>query len=333
MKLYYSQINELIKKIKSNDIKSILLYGPDKGYIGEACITMIKELNLIPTTIEYLEFTPKQLTAMANRLNFFSDKELIKIINVPVSLNAEIKSLLDNDHHNIMVFIADELSPTSTIRKYFEKSANSASIACYCDEEREIAKIIINKCQAKGKTISTEAVDFLKVNLKGDYNIINTEMDKLIIYTTDRSHINFQDVSCVISTTINANYDDLCIYFSQKNLEFFLKETEKLRQQSINEVSIIRSLLKYYINMYIVLTKEEEGQDVDLAIKSLSPAIFFKYIKDFRITVSRNNIREVINVINILNQAELDFKSNSHNFDLYQSTYYRAHNGIQPLYS
>ncbi|MGI4776202.1 MAG: DNA polymerase III subunit delta [Janthinobacterium lividum] len=325
MKLYFSQIDELIRGIKSNVIKSLLLYGPDKGYISEACAILVKEFKLISTAIEYSYITPQQLVALANRRNFFGNRELIKITTMSSSLSAEIKSLLNSEYYNLIIFIADELSAASTTRKHFEKESNLVSMACYHDDEKNIVKIILDKCHTEHKTISTEALDFSKVNLKGDYNLINTEIDKLMIYTKDKSHIDFEDTSRVVSVTIIASYDDLCVHFSQKNLEDFLKEISRLKHQNINEVSIIRSLIRYYTNFYIVLVKEEEGESLDSAIKSLSPAIFFKYVKDFKSSAIKITSSEVVKILKILHRAELDFKLNPHNFDFYQNIYYKAH--------
>lgn len=318
MKFYLSQIDQLLDKIGSRRINALLLYGPDKGYIREVYQTITEKYDLIKTSTEYQKVTAQNLEMQLNSKNFFNKKELIKITSVTSAISPELKSLLGNNFLHFPVFIADELPPTSTIRKFFETETYLASVACYHDDEQNIIKLVLKKCSQAKKSIENEALYYLKFHLKGDHQAILSEINKLLFFIDGRNQITLDDVEKVVSNTLIASGDDLCIYFAQKTLDKFLEELSKLIENNINEVLIIRALIRYYINLYIVRTKIDNGDNLDNAIKSLSPPIFFKYVNDFKKVVSNLTGQEVLKTLSILQQAEVDFKLKPSGFDFYQ---------------
>lgn len=324
MKLYSSQINELIKKIKSNNVKGLLLYGPDKGYIAEIYELLIKELDFLPCSVSTTT-SAQELEIILNSKNFFQKRELIKLSPPPSPFNQNLKSILKTDFFNFLLIIGDEVAASAEVRKFFETGNHLASIACYHDDEQSVVKLVLKRIHAENKTITNDALDFLKINLKGDHGVITSELTKLILFTNDATQITIDDVTKVISLEAISSFDEMSNYFASKDLESFLNEIAKLKLQNNNEVIIIRSLIKYFLNLYIVLSRNEMGVDVRTAVKSLYPPIFFKYEASFIAGAKRFRLTEVINVISILQEAEVEFKLNPHSFDFTQNIYLRAY--------
>ena len=91
---------------------------------------------------------------------------------------------------------------------------------------------------------------------------------------------------------------------------------------------MIRALIRYYINLFIVISKLEDGQSIDMAIKSLSPPIFFKYVPDFKQVARGLSSKDALGVIDLLQQAEVKFKTTGgKNFDFFGELYMRAYEG------
>lgn len=168
MKFYLSQVPQLFEKIEGRQVNALLLYGPDKGYIDKICKALIKKFNLLKTSIEYSDLKNYSLDTLANSQNFFMQKQLIKIRSVGESIDKPLKLALGKDFLHFLVFIADELSSNSSIRKFFETENNLASLACYHDDEQKITKIISQKLAANSKIIQEESVRYLTNNLSGD---------------------------------------------------------------------------------------------------------------------------------------------------------------------
>lgn len=317
MKLYLSDLDKLLNLIAEKKLASILLYGPDKGYISKICAVIAKKFNFLPSVISYKEIKPSDLAMMVNLRNFFNQQELIKIIDVGTSFDKAFKSVLAGPLYNFVVFIADELSPSSSLRKFYETEPHLASIGCYHDDPQNIAKIIAKKAQLANKIIDSDAASYLKEHLKGDHQLILNELNKLFYFTHNKNNITIEDVKSVISHDLLASGDELCMYFTTPNLAAFLDEATKLKEQGVNEVLMIRALLRYHINLYIVLSKLADGKNLELAMKELSPPIFFKYAPHFKNTVKKLTIEKCVHIIEILQQAEVDFKLRPNAFNWY----------------
>lgn len=324
MKFYLSQIIPLFKKIEEQQVKSLLLYGPDKGYIDKITNTLIKRFNLLKTSIEYSDLKKSSLAVLANTQNFFMQKQLIKVRSVGETIDKSLKLALQNELGHFVVFIADELSSNSTIRKFFETENHLASLACYHDGEQQIAKIILQKFTKVGQDIQKEAVRYLTENLTGDHQLIVNEIDKLIYFTMEQAQVTLEDAQAVIAASSIGHGDNLCIYFALHNLPAFLQEFTKLKQQNINEVLMIRALIRYYINLYTVLNKIADNVKIEDAIQSLSPPIFYKNIPSLKQAINNINIVECIKVLRYLQQAELDYKLNPTGFDIYNQLYVKC---------
>ncbi len=321
MKFYLSRMAQLLDMIGNGSVKALLLYGPDKGYIDKVCKTLIKKFNLLKTSIDYQDIKSQPFEILLNTHNFFMQKQLIKVRSVGESIDKSLKLVLGKDLLHLIVFIADELPTSSSIRKFFETENHLASLACYYDDEEKITKIILHKCSNIGKIVTEDAVKYLVAHLKGDHQTIINELDKLIYYTFDKDNINLHDVQKVVSSDFIANSDNLCVYFALKKTEAFLQEFIELKQQNINEVLIIKALIRYYLNLYIALNKLLIGANINEIIKSLSPPIFYKYEQSFKEVVSKVTLDDCVKTLKYLQQAEIDYKLNPAGFDLYQQIY------------
>jgi DNA polymerase-3 subunit delta len=326
MKFYSNQLSQLIEKIAGGTIKSLLLYGHNRGFISAIIEQLVKKFDFFSVNLNGKEATEANLNLLANTSNFFKQKELIKIDYNGSAVNKELMRFLTTGNFtNFICFIGDESLPSSGIRKLFEDSAHMAAIGCYYDDENMVVKLANSIALKHQKTISEEALFYIKVSLKGDYQIIKNELEKLINYTHNKGKITYEDAQAAISPDLSANGDEMCIFFSKKEPELFLAEVEKLRNQNINEVLMIRALIRYYINLFVVCSKIEDGVNIDLAIKSLSPPVFFKYVSDFKANVKKLSLNDVVRVIDVLQKAEVKVKNSSNNFNFFVEVYLPAH--------
>ena len=324
MKFYTNQLPQLMEKIAEGKVKSLLLYGHNRGFISAIIDQLVKKFDFFTVNLNSKEVTVANLNLLANSSNFFKQKELLKIDYNGSAVSKELMQFLTTGNFtNFICFIGDESIPSSGIRKLFEDSSNMASIGCYYDDENTVVKLANSIAVKHKKTISEEALFYIKVALKGDYQIIKNELEKLINYTHNKD--KYEDVQAALSPDLSANGDEMCIFFSKKEPELFLAEVEKLRNQNINEVLMIRALIRYYINLFIVCSKVEDGVNIDLAIKSLSPPVFFKYVSDFRANVQKLSLNDVVRVIDVLQKAEIKVKNSSNNFNFFGEVYLLAH--------
>ena len=173
----------------------------------------------------------------------------------------------------------------SYIEFYLQNKNTLDKIDGFPDNEIKLSEIpnmniiaVTDNLDIYKKTIDEDALFYLKSHLRGDHQIIKSELEKLFNFTHDKLIISKQDILQTLSQDLLASGDEMCIFFAQKEPLKFLKEVAKLQDQSKNEVLMIRALIRYYLNIYTVASKLEDGENLDRAIKTLYPPIFFKYI-------------------------------------------------------
>ena len=322
MKFYTSQTNQLIAEIKRGNINAVLLHGSNKGYFVEIIERIIKELNLISRELPTKHLNASTLAMYGSSINFFNQKELIKITGV-TAIDKDIKQLLtQNTLHNFICMIASDNIPKMLQTKFFfEKAGNLASMGCYADEPKNIIHYVLQECKQHNKSINEEALHFLKFHLSGDRNIIKTEIDKLFCYVHDKKNITLEDIKYVITLDVTSNFTEMCLYYVQKNIPLFLREVNKITEEGVNAIVILKVLIKYCFNLYVVISKTENGITIDDAIKSLSPPIFFKYIPDFKQIANSLSSNDIMQFMHKLYRAEMQYKQhpNSFNFIYYCS--------------
>lgn len=326
MKFYSNQLSQLIEKIAAGTIKSLLLYGHNRGLITAIIEQLIKKFDFFSVNLNGKEATEANLNLLANTSNFFKQKELIKIDYHSSAIHKELMQfLITGNFTNFICFIGNESLPNSGIKKVFEDSANMASIGCYYNDENMVIKLAHSIATKHQKILSEEALCYIQVSLKGDYQILKNELEKLINYTHDKDKITYEDVQAVLSLDLSSNGDEMCIFFSKKEPELFLAEVAKLRNQNISEVLIIRTLIRYYINLFIVCSKIADGINIDLAIKSLSPPVFFKYVSAFKANVIKLSLNDIVSVIDVLQKVEVKLKNTRSTLNFFVEVYLPAH--------
>lgn len=326
MKLYSSDLAKILKAIGDDKIASILLHGPNHGFIKLIIQQIVGKFNLRVVEAEYAEITVNNLALLAGSRNFFGQREFVKINLTSFAITKDMKNFLgEMKSENFICFVASDSLPPSGIRKFFEDTPNLASVGCYYEDEHTISRIILQECTKRAKTIEEEALFYLKSYLKGDNQFIKNEIDKLLSYTHDKNVITKEDALSTLSIAPSQNGDEMCIFFAKKQPDRYMSEVQNLLESGINEVLIIRALIRYYMNIFIASSKVENGENMDSAIKTLSPPIFFKYVNDFRQIIRSSTSSDALRVISILQAAEVKYKTNPSSFDFMNNLYIPAY--------
>jgi len=91
--------------------------------------------------------------------------------------------------------------------------------------------------------------------------------------------------------------DELFIAFAEKNFPKYLEKLSIARQNGATDISVIRSLVRYYINLHLVLNSR---QPLEKAISELKNPVFFKYLEAFSkiaSTTSKSTVKKMLMVL------------------------------------
>jgi DNA polymerase-3 subunit delta len=309
MRLYPKGFSLLLPKIKASLISGVLLYGPDKGMIEHFIQEIQNLLSLKTRKVEYAEITGGHLSQALNSLSLFETREIVVIKNFGSSLDKENKQTFDKAPHNFPILVADELSPSSSLRQFFEKHDMLASIACYSETSSDLQPIVMSYLKRFGKSIAPDALKYVCENLNNDRKLLYGELEKLSTYCHDVEKITLEHVQKLILPSKNMAIDSLCISFANKDASNYFCELDNLFSNNAPEMLVIRSLIRYYANIYTVKLYNSKGVFMDEAIKLLSPPIFFLYVQQFKNIVTKINLAEVRSTLKTLVMSEIELKS------------------------
>jgi DNA polymerase-3 subunit delta len=313
MRIYPKKFLSIAPSITNSAICAVLLYGPDKGMI-ECFIQDIKQiLSLNLRKIDVANIANINLAQITNSISLFMQKEIIVLKNFGSSLTKENKEILGAPLGNFLIIVADELSSTSSLRQFFEKHQHLASIACYPDSHEDIKFVISAYMQKKGKSLTRDAMFYIQANVNIDRQFLYSELDKLCLYCHDSSIITLSEAKQTVSVWRSSSVDKMCIAFIKKDADTYFNELDELCKNSSPEILMIRSLMKYYTNIFIVKQKMAAGSSLDEAVKSLAPPIFFLYVEQFKELVTKTPITNITYSLQQLIKAEIALKSNAQN--------------------
>jgi DNA polymerase-3 subunit delta len=305
MKLYKNQLNELFQLISNKEIKALLLYGPDKGEISDIISSISDKLKLPINNFKYSDINSDSLHSIANNRSLFSTREAIKINNVTPSISEEILKILELDLQNFLIFVSDELAPTSSIRKAFESKTFLVSLPCYMNDLKESMIIAKNEFAKEGRQVNFDDLKVFCQMVGGAKNSIKNEVKKLCNYSNSKI-ITEQDIIDLSSPDGEVDVDLLCFSFATGDKKLYFQELNKILNNFIEPIWVIRALGRYLLN---ILKVKRSDLAIDLSIKTLNPPIFFKHIPNFKKATQALDILNIVSILERLVKAEIEIKS------------------------
>ena len=303
MRFTPQKIDSVIDKIKNNAIKIVLLYGPDAGLIEELYKKISRALPCNTRSVSYSEMAEVGYYSVLANLNLFSEREIVKISEVPNFIDAAFwKEIERSKSANILVFIAKEPAKNSSIRKLFDTCQWAASIGCYASEN--IWEMI--QSNLSGYFIDQDAKQYLIQHLALNHHSFLKEIEKLKIFFSNKRIIGIKELQLIVSCTPPVSLDEIFIALAEQNFKKYLEKLRIAKQNAVPDILIIRSLIRYYLNLASVLQSE---QPLAKAISELDPQVFFKYLEPFSTIANSISKKTVMHALNILYQTEKILKS------------------------
>jgi DNA polymerase-3 subunit delta len=287
MKLPANDVEKFIKN-PSNAFQAILLYGPNNDLVTirarelENTIIAGDALRKSSFNFNQVKSNPEILFEACFAFCFNPGRKFIKVSDVSGILTQDLQKLLKTLPLDcFVVFLGDDLPPSSTIRKFFETEKNTVSIPCYKEETISVRKIIEKKFKEENFTWEAGVVELIENNLTGYNLLINSELEKIIIYMGSNKHITHVDIKNCISTSLEPNFDELCSAIAEANIVKARKILNQLFAEGANVVTVTRAISRYFLRLYLVKIEIEKGANDNAALSVLRPPIFFKYVNSF----------------------------------------------------
>lgn len=296
----------------------ILVYGPDSGLVKERANTMGKTVvadlndpfNAVTLTADQLADDPARLSDEAGAISMMGGDRLIRIEDGADKLTILVKEYLENPSESALVIIqADALGPKSSLRKLCESAKNAAAVPCYVEDERDVARVIRETLQQAGLAADPDAVQWLAANISGDRARVRSELEKLITYKgDDKTNVSLADAQAACGAGSAQGLDDLVYAVAGRNAAAAMRSYVLLMEEGVAFIAILRGLQNHFRKLHLVRSHMNEGADMDSAMKTLSPPIFFKQAPMFKAQVNSWNLLVLDQVLLRLNALEAQCK-------------------------
>ena len=304
-----------LKKKNIENKKFFLLYGKNKGHIEEVIDENLKPI-LSKNVFKYEEDEIiKNIDNFKENIytkSFFENDKLIIINRVTDKLYSIIEEIiLENSKDLQIILLSGALEKKSKIRNLFEKSKETLCIAFYEDNNQTLSQIVKNYFYKRKISFSQEMVNILVQRSKGDRNNLKNELEKIENFSQNGKKITLEKVLKI--TNLSENYDiselvDSSLSKNKNKINKILNENNFANEDSILILRTFLSKLKRLLKIHERV--KNENLDIDSAVDTHKPPIFWKEKEIVKNQVKSVQYNEMLDLISRTNEIELIIKKN-----------------------
>lgn len=198
------------------NIRAVLIYGPDAGQVDEFCDRAIDKLgiekdNLFALDSDELREKQDALFAESCSPSMFGGRKMVIISSATDGTAKQIAELVDHPGLCATVVVcAGDLRAGGGLRTMFEGGDKIAALACYTDDARSLAALIRRELSAESgiEQITPDAMAYMTTHMGGDRGITRGFLAKIALYVDDKKIVELEDVEKCLPDTGAADTDD-----------------------------------------------------------------------------------------------------------------------------
>ena len=300
-----------------NGAVAALLYGPDSGLARERSQLLVKALlgdkpdnmAILDTTEARLLSDPALLADELSAVSFLAGKRVILIRDAGDKLTKILEAAADLMRADVYVIVlADELGPRSSLRLWFEKAPNAASVACYHDEARDLGELVRETFGKANISVGAEVVQYLLGQLGNDRYVTRQEMEKIITYVGDEQSLSLEAARLLTDANQETDLDEAVTALADKNLAGLDKALLQLVKEGVAPVAYLRALSRYFMRLYAIKL-QAQNSSVESVIAALRPPVFFKQVPILTRHAKQWNLDAIAKALGFIMAAELACKT------------------------
>ncbi|QOD38101.1 DNA polymerase III subunit delta [Candidatus Wolbachia massiliensis] len=313
MRIIPSKVKKFLER--PDALNGVLIHGSDNGRVDfyvQEIIASLDEYSAQVMDFAIVNKSPSLLLSELANISMFTNKKLIKLINVSGGISKELKSVLDcNTSGHYVMMIANDLPYNSATKSYMEGSKIFGVIACYKDSNSNLCDIISSYLKQNDIKYTNEIVYYLQSYFNHSKLPIYSELEKLCLYLGERRDLKLTDIELCFSTSGNdyATLDNLCSAIANKDMAHFIRVSDTLiLQENFSPIALIRIISNYFLRLESVLLLIKGGMNEQAAIDQLSPPLFFKQLQSFKSHLKSFQLSELKKILEKLISLEVACK-------------------------
>ena len=284
--------NEIIKKSFINNFQGNINRYDEKEFI--------ENYNIIAT-----EVLTKSL---------FESEKIIIISRTSDKILRLIQEILERDIKDIKFILKSGiLEKKSKLRNFFERNENLVIVPFYEDDVNSLSTIALNFIKKNNIKMSRESLNLIVNRANGNRENLKNDLEKIFNFSITNKNIDTENIIKLTNLSENYGVNELADSYLEKNI----KSTSKILNENIFSdqdcVLIIRTILSKSKRLMNIIEIYNETKDLDEAIMSAKPPIFWKDKISVKKQVKSWILSELKNKIYEINDIESLIKINSRN--------------------
>ena len=300
------------KKIIDN---FVLFHGVNDGYKNDIIDQIIKkEFNgdILKYDENEILTKPEELISNLKNGSLFENKKIIiinRITDKLFNLICDVALISLND--TIVILNGDILEKKSKIRQFFEKDNKLICVPFYEDDNKILLTFANNFFKKEKIKISQENINLIVERSKGDRKNLKNELSKLKNLFLTKKNIQYEDIEKLTNLAENYSVFELAENYLAKNLKKVSNILNENNYTNEDCILILRTILNRSKRLLKLKMHHELNKDIDLAISSYKPPIFWKEKEIVKKQIQSWSTKEVKSMIYKISDLEILIKKNS----------------------
>lgn len=263
----------------------VLIYGADAGLVRERAEKIARgsvkdpddPFAMVHLEGDALASEPSRLVEEAHTIPLFGGKRAVWVKPTTRNIASAVEALIAAPPIDCRVVIeASDLRRTAPIRTMCEKSKSAAAIACYVDNERDLARLVDDEMREAKLTIAPDAKAALVSLIGGDRRASRSEIRKLTLYAHGQNKIDIDDVMAVVADASGLALDDVIDNAFAGKIADTEMNFSKAMADGTSPGTIMFGAVRQVMQLHKARLALENGDSTDEALRVFIPPVHFR---------------------------------------------------------
>lgn len=311
-------------------LAAALFFGPNAGLARERAHALagtvtpdLKDpFRVAHLSLAELRDDPARLADEAAALSMTGGRRVVFVGDSSDALAKTAESLLaqmaaqSSSPPSLVILIAGDLGPRSSLRKLFEGAASAAAIPCYNDDAASLAGFVAGELRAQGLICEGDALNLLVASLGDDREAARRELEKLALYMARPDednggprHIATADVAAVAGDAAELALDDLAMAVGAGAIVAADGALARAFGAGESPITVLRALARHFERLHRAAGEVAKGESPARALAALRPPVFFKLRSGMEAQLRLWSVGRLAQALMRLAEAEIQCKT------------------------
>jgi DNA polymerase III subunit delta len=279
-------IEDLIRSVKQGYIMPCYLFSGPEQFTADEGIEVLRDALIAPDQRSFNfdllygnDVQAHEIVALASAYPMMGERRMVVVkeidrMNNPDVLTSYIKNPLES---TVLVLVSEKPDLRKNPYRLFNETN---TLDCKPLYDNQVSQWVMKRIKRSKKTISVDAASLLSAYTGTSMRQISNELDKLEIYTGDRSEITVEDVNAVVGVSKDFTIFELYKAVGFKDTSAAINILDRMLERGEYPGYIIRMLTRLFTHIATIsdLSSKNSPQQKILSQTKINPFFLKEYL-------------------------------------------------------